>query len=145
MRESVGATALFYIFAVFLIVIAFIIGFTINYMSAYRANNFLVSEIEQHNGTIRSNVNDYVKSNYGYNLHVEGVDFEVLPVDGSALKGGTVVRIKTYMNFRLPLIAVKIPVTVRGETRTIQGVKSSVVCDNLKSSLPQNAGKIECR
>lgn len=144
MRESVGATALFYIFAVFLIVIAFIIGFTINYMSAYRANNFLISEIEQHNGTIRSDVNEYVKNNYGYNLHIEGVDMQVLPVSGSALKGGAIVRIYTYMNFRLPLIAVKIPVTVRGETRTIQGVNTTTVCKNLQNSVPSGVTITGC-
>ena len=149
MRESVGATALFYIFAVFLIIIAFIIGFTINYMSAYRANNFLISELEQHDGGFRSELRDsaqlnqYVSENYGYNLHVEGVDFQVLPVSGSAFKGGSIVRVYTYMNFKVPLIAVKIPVKVRGETRTIQGVDAKTACQNLKSSVPSGTD-VDC-
>jgi len=62
MRESVGGAALFYIFAVFLITLAVVIGITINYMSAYRTNNYIVSRIEQTNGAIGTKLAEEVKN-----------------------------------------------------------------------------------
>ncbi len=133
MRESIGGTALYYIFAVFLIVISVVIGLTINYMSAYRTNNYIVSLIEQKNGYI-GDIKQTVKDRYGYNVNQEYIDACVLSVDGF-LNGGVVVRIYTYLHFRLPLIPVDIPITVRGETRTIQGTDVKTVKNNINDSL----------
>ena len=134
MRESIGGTALFYMFAVFLITLAVIIGITVNYMSAYRANNYIVSRIEQKNGNVGTNLAAELKK-YGYNLKQDKVDFCCVDISGSSyMNGGAVARIYTYLNFRIPLLPINIPITVRGETRTIQGTTCKEVSANLNSA-----------
>ena len=136
MRESIGGAALFYIFAVFLITLAVVIGITINYMAAYRANNYIVSRIEQTNGKIgnTNTLHNEVWNRYGYNLKSDKVGAGCVDISGSSyMNGGAVVRIYTYLRFRIPLIPLEIPITVRGETRTIQGTNCKEVSGNLTS------------
>lgn len=137
MRESIGGAALMYMFAILLIVLSVVIGITVNYMAAYRANNYLVSRIEQTNGAIRNDnvdVDQYVKNHFGYNLKSDKVGVCCVDIAGNSyMNGGAVVRIYTYLNFRLPLIPTTIKIWVRGETRTIQGTNCTDVMQHLTS------------
>ncbi len=50
MREAIGSTWLIYLVIVFLLVYIFFISFIMNYASAYRTANFIVTQIESCQG-----------------------------------------------------------------------------------------------
>ena len=106
MREAVGGTWLIYFFFTFVIIYVSFIAFVMNYASAYRTNNYIVSELEKSEGKVNwgdgssqsSNADQGlygdVKNKYGYTGKI-GCSCER---NGDA----TVYKVTTYVAFDLP-------------------------------------------
>ena len=129
MREAIGGSVLIYIFAIFIVTMTMLIGFTLNYMAAYRANNYIISSLEQNEGIFKSSeIEQSVKKAFGYNLKTEGVTLCCVDITGSSqyFSGGVVIRNKTYISFQLPLFYSKFKIPVKGETKTIFDVDNNI-------------------
>ncbi len=121
MREAVGGSILFYIILGFIGVFIVFIAIIMNYASAYRTNNYVVTMIEQTEGQypFQSSSNDnssltgYLKSN-GYN--------NGLNVTCNRNNNGSVFHVSTYINFYIPIIDVGFPIAINNDTKTIYGV-----------------------
>ena len=107
MREAVGGTWLIYFFFTFVIIYVSFIAFVMNYASAYRTNNYIVSQLENNEGRVNwgdgtqsSNTDQgiygQVKNKYGY----------IGKIGCSCQKNGdaTVYKVTTYVSFDLPFL-----------------------------------------
>ena len=124
MREAVGGSLLFYIVITFLVIYIVFIGFIMNYASAYRAGNYVVSQIEaceaDMNNCGRTNfsqIKDDIKSKYRYLGDVKYCCYNNAK--------GSVYRATLSVEFELPLIGKVSPFLVKSETKTIYGVSCS--------------------
>ena len=121
MREAVGGSILFYIILGFIGIFIVFIAVIMNYASAYRTNNYIVTLIEQNEGRIdfglSSDSSDsdtlvsYLKRNNYYNgLKVSCADIQ---------NKGVVFSVTTYINFYIPIIDVGFPIPIKNDTKTI--------------------------
>lgn len=130
MREAVGGSILFYIILGFLAVYIVFIGVIMNYAATYRASNSVLTRIEQTEAHI--NVGNYGDDkntdtlygmlraqNYHNKLDVCCSDL----VTGNNM--GSVYRIKTYVNFEVPLLGVDLNLVIKNDTKTIYGISCS--------------------
>ncbi len=100
MREATGGALMFYIIIPLILIFVVFIGFIMNYASAYRASNYIISKIESCEGDLNNcshasydSVKNDVSQKYHYNGNIAyccdgnifgvtlGVDFE-LPLIG---------------------------------------------------------------
>ena len=120
MREAFGGSILFYILITFLIAYVFFMSFVMNYASAYRASNYVVSKFEEYEGNVSLNdMNEKVREAYKYSN-----GFEVSCCDN--LKG-SVFKFKASVDFELPLVKLNFKIPLKTETKTIYGVRCSDV------------------
>lgn len=120
MREAFGGSILFYILITFLIAYVFFMSFVMNYASAYRASNYVVSKFEEYEGNVSLNdMNEKVREAYKYSN-----GFEVSCCDN--LKG-SVFKFKASVDFELPLVNLNFKIPLKTETKTIYGVRCSDV------------------
>ncbi len=126
MREAIGGSILFYIILGFIGVFIVFIAIIMNYAAAYRTNNYIVTTIEQYEGSYefgnRDDLSDAgtlvgdLKKNGYYN----GLD-----VTCSDNINGAVFKVVTYVNFYIPLIDVGFPLSIVNETKTIYNIHCS--------------------
>ena len=90
MREAIGGAWLYYIFVVMIMFIVSFLAIFLNYMTAYRANNHLISVLEQSEG--------------------------IMP---AGIGKGFIIRIATFMPVKIPLVDINLDIPVKNETRTI--------------------------
>ena len=124
MREAVGGAMLFYIVIAFLIIYIVFIGFIMNYASAYRAANYVVTQIEncqaemsKCGGNDFSRISETIKNKYKYMGNIERCC-----LDNS--RSGSVYRVSLNVEFELPMLGKFSPFKVKAETKTI-GVSCS--------------------
>lgn len=140
MRDAFGGAFSIKLMLVFLVLYVSFICVALNYSRAFRVKNRIINIIEQNEGYNLDNTGDAVATqidNYlattGYFINEEtkrylsnnnasscndlyGRGYCVYQISSSPLYYG----VETYMVFTLPIINVRFPVAVRGETRVIE-------------------------
>ena len=128
MREAIGGSWILYIAVIFIMTYVFFIGFVMNYASAYRAANYVISQIENCQGQMDNcgsvtmeTITSDIKKKYKYitpkrNPNPEGILTATCKVNGN----GVVYKIELPVEFDLPLLGGLRWMTVRAETKTIQ-------------------------
>ena len=117
MREAIGSSWLIYLVIVFLLVYIFFISFVMNYASAYRAANYIVTQIESCQGysDCKSNYDPKVVSN---KYHYKGpIDVTCKEVTG--VKGLVVYDVKLEVEFDVPMIGRLPAFNVKAETKSM--------------------------
>ena len=130
MREATGGALLIYLLiipALFLFV--GFMGFIMNYASAYRAANYVVTQIETCDGTLESsckhnnlsNIQSVLKGKYGY--------YGPVSIACKPMGDGAMYTVSLEINLELPLVG-KVPSEGSGfkivsETKTLHYVSCS--------------------
>lgn len=113
MREAVGGTWLLYFFFVFIFVYVAFMAVIMNYASAYRTNNYIVSNVENMEGNVNwTTLKNEVRSKYSYTGNI-GFCCTKNSMDG------VVYRIQTYVMFEVPLINTDIKIPITNDSKTI--------------------------
>lgn len=118
MREAIGSSWLIYLVITFILVYVFFIAFIMNYASAYRAANYVVTQIENCQGRMEGCSNDYegvVKKKYHYNGRID-----VCSVSNGS--DSYVFRVTLYVDFEAPLFGRVGVMKVKSETKTIPNI-----------------------
>ncbi len=112
MREAIGgAWLLYFFFALIFIYVAFI-AVIMNYASAYRTNNYIISNVENLEGNVDwSSIKNDVKNKYGYTSDIG----YCCTINN---RNNVVYRIQTYVYFDIPMLTadIKIPITTDSKT-----------------------------
>ncbi len=119
MREAIGSSWLVYILVIFLLIYIFFMGFVMRYASAYRAANYVVTQIENCQARCADNLDEFksaIRSKYRY---IEGKTGG-LSISCSNNGNGSVYRVELVIDFDVPLLGTVRPFNVRAETKTIQ-------------------------
>lgn len=130
MREAIGSSWLIYLAITFILIYVFFVGFVMNYASAYRAANYVVSQVENCQGQlndcggssdIMKTVTETVRKNYGYLTpnRAPNTQDRINPIcikNGS----GVIYRVELPVEFDVPLLGGLRWITVKAETKTIQ-------------------------
>ena len=119
MREAIGGTWLYYIFIVMIIFVVSFLAIFLNYMAAYRANNKVISILEQSEGIVPENINDLIGGSF--KLGQES-DFKACVV--SYGNKSFIIRVAAFMRLQIPLVNVPLSIPVKNETRSISCVGS---------------------
>ena len=117
MRDAIGSTWLIYLVIVFLLVYIFFIGFVMNYASAYRAANYIVTQIESCQGytDCRSNWSkEYVSSKYHY---VGPAKISCRKIDG--ITNAVTYDVELKVVFDLPFVGSFNAYSVKSETKSM--------------------------
>ncbi len=131
MREAIGSSWIIYIAIIFIMTYVFFIGFVMSYASAYRAANYVITQIENCQGQMTEcganstmeSITKTVKSKYSYatpkkNPNPTGIITPICVQNGN----GAVYRIELPVEFDLPLLGGLRWMTVKAETKTISNV-----------------------
>ena len=123
MREAIGSSWLIYLVIIFIMVYVFFIAFIMNYASAYRAANYIITEIENCQGRMdgcksMSDIKKTVTSKY----HYHALDGSPLTVCYFNSGNGYIFRADLPVDFSLPFVGTFGNVHVRAETKTIPDV-----------------------
>ncbi len=125
MREAVGSSMLFYIVITFLIIYISFIAFIMNYASAYRAANYVITQIEacqgnleKCNGNSRAKVEQQITQKYRYIVKENNTSYCCFEN-----ARGSVYRVTLKVEFDLPVIGLTSPFSVKAESKTIYGVE----------------------
>ena len=114
MRESIGGTMLFWIVLFFLSIFIFFLAFVMKYAYAYRIKNSIINYIEREEGI--ESVEDFRNklTELGYS--------EKSPCSICKNTSGRGVYYSVTLNadLEIPIVYVKVPVFITGETRTIK-------------------------
>ena len=113
MREAIGGAWLYYIFVVMIMFIVSFLAIFLNYMTAYRANNHLISVLEQSEGIMPAGIEQKLNASFNYNSH-----FKTCYMTQGNGKG-FIIRIATFMPVKIPLVDINLDIPVKNETRTI--------------------------
>jgi len=115
MREAVGGTWLLYAFLVFIFVYVAFIAVIMNYASAYRTNNYIVSTVENMEGNVEwDSVKSNIRAKYGYNGDI-GFCCKQSAADS------VVYQIQTYITFNVPLLGVDLKIPITNDSKTVYG------------------------
>ena len=124
MREAFGGTMIMYILIPVLFLFIVFIAFIMNYASAYRASNYVISQIETCDANLSSDtgckhgsktsIEDYIREKYHYN---NGISYCYIQN-----KKGTIYRALLKVAFDLPLIGRVGVYKVVSESKTIYDV-----------------------
>ena len=106
-----------------IILIIVFIGFIMNYASAYRAANFVVSQIEACQGRVGGDCSSYpsdasIGSVIEREYHYKGKIEKTCIQNGS---DSSVYRVALNVEFELPVIGKFSPFKVKAETKTLHG------------------------
>lgn len=128
MREAIGGSYIIYIAIIFIMVYIFFVGFVMNYAAAYRAANYVVSQIENCQGrmdncdnTNMEIITKDVKKKYNYVTPKRAPNSNGI-LSPTCLKNGNgvIYRVELPVEFDLPLLGGLRWMTVKAETKTIQ-------------------------
>ena len=125
MREAIGGSMLFYIIIPIIVLFIVFIGFIMNYASAYRAANYVVSQYENCQGQVgdcgsisNDSISTYISKKYFYNGNITT---QCLPNGNDSV----VFRVTLPVEFYLPLMGKINTFNVVAETKTIHKYKCS--------------------
>ena len=122
MREAIGSSWIIYIAVIFIMIYIFFVGFVMNYAAAYRAANYVVSQIENCqgkmndcNGVTMTTITNTVRTKYSY------VTPNRSPISPTCFANGNgvIYRVELPVEFDLPLLGGLRWMTVKAETKTI--------------------------
>ena len=116
MREAIGGAWLYYIFVVMIMFLVSFLAIFLNYMTAYRANNHLISILEQSDGIMPAGIEQQLNANFSYTSSFRAC---YMQTTSSRTGKGFIVRIATFMPIRIPLVNIEVTIPVKNETRTI--------------------------
>lgn len=126
MREAVGGSLLYYIVIPLIFLFVVFIAFIMNYASAYRASNYIISQIETCDANLSSSgscghssissIESYIKSKYHYS-NTDKINY--CYIQNSK---GTIYRVSLGVYFDLPLIGTIGVYNVVSESKTIYNV-----------------------
>ena len=137
MREAVGGSLLLYLIIPIIILFIVFIGFIMNYASAYRAANYVVTQIENCQGRMddcgnvsMKKITDTIREKYSY------ITKDRKNVEPCYIQNGDsyVFRVNLPVSFDLPIIGNFNPVNVKAETKSINGVPSKSLAEFSKCS-----------
>ena len=123
MREAIGSSWIIYIAVIFIMIYIFFVGFVMNYAAAYRAANYVVSQIENCqgkmndcNGVTMTTITNTVRTKYSY------VTPNRSPISPTCFANGNgvIYRVELPVEFDLPLLGGLHWMIVKAETKTIQ-------------------------
>ena len=130
MREAIGGSLMLYFIIPIIIIFIFFIGFIMNYASAYRAANYVITQIENCQGEMNDcgsvkmeEITEEVRKKYAYATRNNET---IMPC---YIKNGTnntyVFRVSLPVSFELPLLGISTPMYVKAETKSIPRVPDS--------------------
>lgn len=141
MRDAFGGAFSVKLMLIFLMLYVSFMCVALSYARAFRVKNRIINIIEQYEGyvvgqteEIEEEIDKYLKK-AGYNIS----DTDVVRADGKrisscdALEGRgycivpmsnnpTYYKVETYMVFKIPILNVKFPISIEGETKRIETV-----------------------
>lgn len=128
MREAVGGSVLFMIILGFIAVYIVFIAVIMNYAATYRANNYVVTRIEQTEGLVNLGTRQDTPCNsqnkYGDSCTLYSVLKSMnynneLKIRCDASHVGSIYTVSTVVNFEIPLIGINIPLWINNQTKTV--------------------------
>lgn len=121
MREAIGGSLLYYILIPIIFLFIVFIAFIMNYASAYRASNYVISQIETCDAKMNDcnhsdldSIKKYIKEKYHYNN-----DMNFCYIQNNK---GTIYRVSMGVYFDLPLFGRIGVYNVVSESKTIYNV-----------------------
>ncbi len=126
MREAIGGSMLYYILIPVIFLFIVFIAFIMNYASAYRASNYIITQIETCEANIancsslpdgKNSLEENLRTKYYYR---NGVSYYC--TDNSR---GSVYKVSLNVNFELPLLGKVGVYKINSESKTIYGVSCS--------------------
>lgn len=131
MREAVGGSLLLYLIIPIIIVFIVFIGFIMNYASAYRAANYVITQIENCQGQMRDcselkDITETIRTKYSYVTEDRKTIKPCYYVNGNDTY---VFRVTLPVSFELPLIGNFNPMRVKAETKSISNVPTKSLAD----------------
>ena len=123
MREAIGGALLIYLIIPIIILIIVFIGFIMNYASAYRAANYVVTQIESCQGRVSGDCASYpsdgaignaISSKYRYNGNIKKTCV-------SLGANTSMYNVELAVEFELPIIGKFSPFAVKVDTKTLHG------------------------
>ena len=130
MREAVGGSLLLYLIIPIIILFICFIGFIMNYASAYRSANYIVTQIENCQGQFNScdgvnmsTIIPKIREEYRYIVENDEDIKLCYFVNGN----NTVFRVKLRVSFDLPLYENVGFMDVKAETKSISNVPDYVL------------------
>ena len=123
MREAIGSSWLIYMVMTFIMVYVFFISFIMNYAAAYRAANYVVTQIEYCQGRMdecksMATIANEVTDRYHYHPKNGKID-ACYSMNGS---NSYVFRVSMPVTFELPILGDMGVAVVTAETKTIANV-----------------------
>ena len=129
MKESVGATFLLKIVMTFIIIYACFLSIAINYATAFKTKNELISIIEKYEGIVKSldEIKEYIQTVKYNNTSVKNINVsECNPKENgyciipqTAKNGGIYYKVKVYVKFDFPIVGNLILFPIVGETKIL--------------------------
>ena len=126
MREAVGGSLLLYLIIPIIILFIVFIGFIMNYASAYRAANYVITQIENCQGQMNNcgdvdldAITETVRTKYGY---INRNKAKIVPCYINNGNNSYVFRVELPVAFDLPIFGTTTWMKVRAETKTINNV-----------------------
>ena len=120
MREAVGGTWLLYFFFIFIFVYVAFIAVIMNYASAYRTNNYIISSVENLEGNVKwDTLKVDIRNKYGYNS-------DIGYCCNTNSNNGVVYRIQTYVYFDIPMLNTDVKIPITNDSKTVYGGKCEV-------------------
>ncbi len=138
MRDAFGGAFSIKLMLIFLMLYVFFICVALNYARAFRVKNRIINIIEQNEGyeqysAVDTEINDYLgKAGYYVDYNdIKKVSSCTQDTAGFTNEGrGYCIvkmsnnpeyyRVETYMVFNIPILGVRFPIQIRGETRKIE-------------------------
>ena len=128
MKEAIGSSWLIYLIIIFLIIYVFFMAFVMNYAAAYRAVNYVITQIENCQGQMDNCgdvnwkvINNTIQKEYRYfdpnSKSDDAISQRVKCIDNGT---GVVYRVTLPVEFDLPLLGGLRWVSVKAETKTIR-------------------------
>ena len=122
MREAIGSSWIIYLAITLILIYVFFVGFVMNYASAYRAANYVITQIENCQGQM-DNCNNVNMSTITRTVETKYKYFTPGKRDITAkcIKNGNgvIYRVELPVQFDLPLLGGLRWVSVKAETKTI--------------------------
>jgi len=136
MRDAFGGAFSVKLMLIFLMLYVSFMCVALSYARAFRVKNRIINIIEQNEGYVQgatteidNEINEYLKR-AGYHITYDDVEsvsscgelkgrgYCIVPMSSNP----TYYKVETYMVFRIPILNIKFPISIEGETKRIETV-----------------------
>ena len=121
MREAVGGSMLFYIILIFIFIYIVFIGLIMNYAATYRASNYVITELEQSEGNIVSDMTS--NSSFCTSLRNRNYHNKLYVSCHNDRNQDAIYKVTTFVSFELPLMGVDLDLKINNETKALYGAQ----------------------